>query len=121
MINITGKKAISIFFGILFCISLAFNGWLAYQLSLIIHAYEAQAMNTKTLDFTRMFVEDVLMANKEIDFDTRLSLEASVRGLNDQQIFDQWQKFTKATTKEEASAEVKILLDLLIKKISVNN
>lgn len=64
-----------------------------------------------------MFVEDILMADTEISFDTRLTLETAVRGLNDQQVFDQWQKFTKTTTKEEASNEAKNLLDLLVKKI----
>jgi DNA topoisomerase VI subunit A len=118
MINISTKKAILILFAVLFCLSLAFNGWLIYQVSLIAHAYEAQQTNTRTLDFTKMFVEDVLMADKEIDFDTRLTLETAVRGLNDQQIFDQWQKFTKSTTKEDASNQAKILLDSLVKKIA---
>lgn len=118
MINITPKKAILILFAILFCLSLAFNGWLFYQLSAVARAYEAQQTNTNILDFTKMFVEDVLMANTEIDFDTRLVLETSVRNLNDQQIFDQWQRFTKTTTKEGASNEAKILLDLLVKKIA---
>ena len=115
--NIPIKKALLIIFAFLFCVSLGFNGWLGYQLSLIVRAYEAQAINTKTLEFTRMFVEDILMADTEISFDTRLTLETAVRGLNDQQVFDQWQKFTKTTTKEEASNEAKNLLDLLVKKI----
>jgi hypothetical protein len=117
MINISIKKALIIILAVLFCISLGFNGWLGYQLSLLVHAYEAQSMNAKTLEFTRMFVEDVLMASTEIDFDTRLTLETAVRGLNDPQVFDQWQKFTKTTTKEGASNEAKSLLDLLVKKI----
>ena len=64
-----------------------------------------------------MFVHDILMANKDIDFDTRLSLETAVRALNDQDIFNQWTRFTKVTEKEDASYEAKVLLDLLIKKI----
>lgn len=117
MINITPKKAILIFLAFLLCLSLGFNAWLAYQVSVIANAYEAQQVNARVLSFTSMFVEDVLMADKEIDFDTRLALETAVRSLDDQQIFNQWQKFTKTTTKEEASNEAKILLDLLVKKI----
>jgi len=41
-----------------------------------------------------------------------------VRGLNDQEIFDQWQIFTKAQTKEEASLEAKKLLHMLVLKTS---
>lgn len=111
------KKAIQIFFIILFCVSLGANGWLTYQLSTALSAYHSGQNNTKILAFTSMFVEKVLMASADIDFDTRLTLETSVRALNDQQIFDQWQKFTKAVTKEDSSNDAKILLDLLIKKI----
>lgn len=115
--NISVKSIFLIIFITLFCVSLAFNAWLTYQLRTVLQAYQAQQTNAKVLAFTNMFVEDVLMANKEIDFDTRLSLETAVRGINDQDIFDQWQRFTKTSTKEGASNEAKILLDLLIKKI----
>lgn len=117
MINIPFKKAILIIFIFASCVSLAFNAWLAYQVHTILGINEQQKGNDKVLAFTGMFVEDVLMANQEIDFDTRLSLETSVRALNDQQIFGQWQRFTKAVTKEDSSNEAKILLDLLVKKI----
>lgn len=117
MINIPIKKALLIILIFAFFVSLGINGWLVYQLSLIVKAYETQAMDTKTLEFTRMFVEDILMADTEISFDTRLTLETAVRGLNDQEVLDQWQKFTKTTTKEDASSEAKNLLDLLVKKI----
>lgn len=111
------KKAILILLIVLFCASLVFNGWLVYQLSIAMKAYQAQQSNARILSFTDMFVEDILLANKEIDFDTRLSLETAVRSLNDQQIFNQWQRFTKSESKEDSSTEAKILLNLLIKKI----
>jgi hypothetical protein len=38
--------------------------------------------------------------------------------LKDQEILDQWQKFTGATTEKQAQQEVKNLLDLLVQKIS---
>ena len=111
------KVILSVFLG-LFCISLAANGWMAYQLSLSLKAYNLQQKDAKVLAFTSMFVEEVLMAKADIDFDTRLSLETSVRSLNNQDIFDQWQRFTKSVTKEDSSNEAKILLDLLVKSIS---
>ena len=65
-----------------------------------------------------MFEEKVLLSNKEIDFDTRLSLETAVRNLNDQEVFNQWEKFTNSQTKEDATAQAKALLELLIQKTS---
>ena len=90
---------------------------LVYRCLTAMETYKSQRLNARILDFTNMFIEDVLMANEEVSFDTRLSLENSVRELNDEEIFAQWQKFTKAGTKDEASVEVKVLLSLLIKKI----
>ena len=120
MINVN-KKAISIFFIVLFCLSLAANGWLAYLLYQAASISQVQQLNKNVLFFVNMFVEKVLMADREIDFDTRLELETTVRNLNDQQIFDQWQAFTKAQTKEDASQQAKQLLNLLVKKIKVQN
>jgi len=117
MLNISSKKAFLIIFIFLFFVSLAFNGWLSYQLSIIIKAYSSQQPNVAVLSFTDMFIRDILMADGEIDFDTRLSLETAVRGLNDQAVFNQWEKFVKSGTKEEASDEAKSLLSLLIKKV----
>ena len=117
MINITRKKAIFIFFIVLLCLSLAVNGWLTYLFYQSVKAYQAQQINIRTLSFTDMFVKKVLLVDREIDFDTRLTLEAAVRSLDDQQIFDQWQRFTKAQTKEDASDQAKQLLNLLVKKI----
>lgn len=121
MIIFSVKKVLLIVFISLFFVSLVFNAWLGYQLLSTINIYEAQEMNIKILDFTDMFVEKILMADKEIDFDTRLALESTVRNLGDQQIFDQWQRFTQAETKEGASTEAKLLLNLLVKKIKAHN
>ena len=103
---------------VLFCISLAANGYLAFLAVKLNQAYQAQQVNEKVLAFRNMFTEKVLLADKEVDFDTRLTLETAVRGLNDQEIFDQWQIFTKAQTKEEASLEAKKLLHMLVLKTS---
>jgi len=118
MINIPIKRAIQILFIFLLFLSLAANGWLAYLLYQTLAVSQTQQMNNNVLSFANMFVEKVLMADKEIDFDTRLELETTVRSLNNTAIFDQWQAFVKAETKEDASQQAKQLLNLLVKRIS---
>ena len=117
MLNPVTKKVILITLIVLFCASLVLNVVLAYRCLTAMETYKNQRLNAKILDFMDMFLEDVLMAKEEISFDTRLSLENSVRSLNDEEIFTQWQKFTKVTSKDDASTEVKILLSLLVKRI----
>ena len=80
-------------------------------------AVETQKFNGKVLEFTKLFINDVLEAETEVDFETRLMLENAVRNLNDEEILAQWQKFIASQTEEEAQAEVKNLLELLIDKI----
>jgi len=63
-------------------------------------------------------VQSVLLSDREVDFDTRLSLETAVRNINDQEILSQWDAFTKSSTQQEATKEAKELLGLLIKKSS---
>ncbi|OGZ75537.1 MAG: hypothetical protein A3G45_01040 [Candidatus Staskawiczbacteria bacterium RIFCSPLOWO2_12_FULL_37_15] len=118
---IISKKSIYLFFILLLCSSLAVNGWLMYLIYQTANVFESQKINSNVLSFTDMFVKKVLMAKGEIDFDTRLELETTVRSLNDQQIFDQWQAFTKAETKEESSDNAKRLLNLLVKKLKEQN
>ena len=65
-----------------------------------------------------MFTEKVLLSDKEIDFDTRLSLETAVRNLNDAEIFNQWEAFVNSQTNTEATTQAKKLLELLMKKTS---
>jgi len=117
MVNDIGQKIVLVFFVFVFCVSLGLNLWQSTQLNMIIVAYNKEQSDARVLDFANMFVKNILMADKDIDFETRLSLETAVRALNDQDIFGQWQKFTKCSTKEEASTEAKMLLDLLIRKI----
>lgn len=73
--------------------------------------------NSKIVEFTKMFVSDVLKAQNEIDFETRLTLENAVREIGDAEILAQWQKFTESRTEEEAQLEVKNLLEMLVNKI----
>ena len=80
---------------------------------------KARQINEKTLNFTRIFVVKILKAEKEVDFETRLMLENSVRDLENSEILAQWQKFTNSKTESEAQEEVKILLEMLVNKIKI--
>ena len=72
--------------------------------------------NEKVINFMRLFVEKVLNADKEVDFETRLLLENDVRNLKDEKILAGWQKFTESKTNNEAAENVKELLKILIIK-----
>ena len=74
-------------------------------------------VNSEILSFTEMFIDKVLRAEGDVDFETRLAMETAVRDLKDQEILGQWQKFTSSKSGEEAQAEVKNLFALLVKKI----
>ena len=64
---------------------------------------KTQTMNEKILDFNKYFIDKVLKAEGEIDFETRLKLETAVRNLNDNDILALWQKFVES--KDEISAQ----------------
>lgn len=74
-------------------------------------------LNTKVLNFTSMFIKKVLQAEKEIDFETRLSLENAVRDLKDGEIMAEWTNFIGSQTEAEAQNSVKKLLGILVSKI----
>jgi len=80
---------------------------------------EAQKVNNKVLEFSKLFIEKVLKTKTEIDFEMRLKLENAVRDLGDNEILVQWSKFIESTTEANAQEEVKNLLELLINKIRV--
>jgi len=73
-------------------------------------------INQNVLEFRDSFLKNIILSDKEVDFDTRLELETSVRNLNDVDILKQWQKFTKSQLKEDVSSEAEKLLNLLIEK-----
>lgn len=79
-----------------------------------------QKTNEKILDFTVLFIDKVLKAETEVDFETRLRLENAVRDLDDEEILAQWQKFVNSQSENEAQQEVKNLLGLLIDKIKTD-
>ena len=89
------------------------------ELKLAQASLEAQKTNEKVLDFAKLFIEKVLKAETEIDFETRLKLENAVRNLNDEEILGQWNKFVNSQSEIEAQNQVKNLLELLVSKIKM--
>lgn len=79
----------------------------------------AATVNAGVVMFSRDFIETVLRAKTEVDFETRLKLENEVRDLKDPEILTQWGKFVNSKTEEEAQEEVKNLLGILMKKIQL--
>lgn len=77
-----------------------------------------QQINVKVISFTSLFIEKVLKAEGEVSFEDRLSLENSVRELEDEEILNLWQRFVDSETEDGAQAGVKDLLEILIAKIS---
>ena len=74
----------------------------------------------KVLSFLKLFIEKILKAEGEVSFEDRLQLENSVRALNDDEVFGQWEKFVNSVTNEEAQDNVRDLLELLVNRISPN-
>ena len=72
--------------------------------------------NDKSLRFLQMFIKPGLKSEKEVNFETRLKLENSVRELNDDKIFGAMAKFVNSQNETEAQGNVKELLDLLVDK-----
>ena len=114
------KKITKILLISVLCISLVANVglvfWLVKTVDSLNGRYAKEKINYQILSFANMFVEKILMADGDVDFDTRLELETAVRSLNDTEIFNQWQSFTKSSTKTEASTEAKELIDLLLSR-----
>jgi hypothetical protein len=80
---------------------------------------EIQKVNTKALLFTKMLIEEVLKSETEVNFETRLQLENSVRRLGDENILRQWNIFVNSDDSVVAQREMKNLLSDLINKINI--
>jgi len=87
------------------------------QLNLFISNTQTAYVNQEVLKFTELFVNEVLRAEGEISFDTRLELEGAVRSLEDEEILNAWVDFTNSQTEAQAQEAVKDLLALLVLKI----
>lgn len=112
-------------FGIIFLLSLAGNIYFAGKYSAaqkeigsLRALRETRSVNEKILNFNRMFLEHVLEADKEVDFETRLKLENAVRDIKDPEIMDQWNKFVNSKDEREAQIQMKNLLKILLGKIN---
>jgi len=103
---------------VLLLASFIINGVVFYGLYKTQKIVVLQQENDRIMEFRNMFTEQVLLTNKEIDFETRLVLETTVRSLDDPEIFAKWQVFTNSETKQEATSSAKDLLRLLIEKTS---
>ena len=82
-------------------------------------AISSQRYNEQVINFLKMFIKRVIKSDKEVDFETRLKLENSVRDLKDEQILALWQNFVNSQTEAEAQKNVKELLDLLVEKVYI--
>lgn len=106
-------------------ILLAGNAFFYFQYSRVwqdaqktIDAVKSQkTLNEKVRGFAQLFIDKVLMAEDEIDFETRLILENSVREIGDDEILIKWREFVDSKTEPDAQQKVKNLLLLLVKKI----
>lgn len=87
------------------------------QLQVIKSTEKKVEFNQKVVDFASLFIKKVLQAEQEVDFETRLSLENSVRDLKDEEIMAEWQNFVGSRTEAEAQDSVKKLLGILITKV----
>jgi hypothetical protein len=116
------KKIFKIAVISILCVSLATNVALLFfgvkMYKELVFARDLKQQNSRILSFANIFIEKILLAESDIDFDIRLELETCVRSLNDSEILSQWQKFTKSDSLN-ASREAKNLLNLLVKK-SIN-
>jgi len=78
---------------------------------------QARVVQEDVLRFTELFITGVLQAEEEVDFETRLELEQSVRELEDDEIFALWQALIDSTTEDESQKNVARLLEILISKM----
>lgn len=79
-----------------------------------------QKNNDRVINFLSLFVKKVINASTIVSFDDRLTLENSVRNLNDVQLLNKWKEFVDSKTESEAQKKVKELLDILVEKIRTN-
>ena len=113
-----------LFLVIVVLILLIGNGGMAYkyycsqnELNVNKALLEKQTINKKILNFAKLFVSNVLKAEGEIDFETRLKLESAVRELDDEEVLNKWQLFVNSKTEDAAQNNVKDLLEILMNKI----
>ncbi|KKR69948.1 MAG: hypothetical protein UU13_C0018G0010 [Candidatus Nomurabacteria bacterium GW2011_GWB1_40_7] len=114
------KRFVAIFIVVLIIgnVVFAYNYFTSHkELEIIKSSQTKVELNQKIINFASMFIKKVLQADKEVDFETRLSLENAVRDLKDEEVMAEWQNFTASKTEADAQNSVKKLLGILITKI----
>ena len=114
------KRFVAIFIVVLIIgnVVFAYNYFTSHkELEIIKSSQTKVELNQKIINFASMFIKKVLQADKEVDFETRLSLENAVRDLKDEEVMAEWQNFTASKTEADAQDSVKKLLGILITKI----
>ena len=99
--------------------ALTLNAYLSVkkQLSVAQTIAQKKDVNAQVLNFSRLFIERVLQTKGEVSFENRLKLETMVRDLNDPAILQSWNNFVNSASEQEAQENVKLLLDILVRKI----
>ena len=122
--SINPLRIIAILVILILLTGIAFLGWkyikIQGELQVNKEALKVRQINENILDFAKIFINQVLRAEKEIDFETRLKLEYAVRDLGDKEILKQWDNFVNSKTESEAQNQVKNLLELLVNKIKID-
>src|SRR3989339_1958773 len=107
------KRFVAIFIVVLIIgnVVFAYNYFTSHkELEIIKSSQTKVELNQKIINFASMFIKKVLQADKEVDFETRLSLENAVRDLKDEEVMAEWQNFTASKTEADAQNSVKKLL-----------
>jgi len=102
--------AVSIFFGVRYYETCQESN----KMQNLVYSYEK---GDKVVEFTDLFIAEVLQSDKEVDFETRLKLENAVRDLQNEKIYTTWKKFVDSKDEAEAQKNVEDLLGLLVKEI----
>jgi hypothetical protein len=110
------------FFVILLLMAVIILAWRVVALTSLVNSnsqvLEERSSSQAIIQFGQLFIDKVLRAEGEVNFDTRLELENKVRALNDKDILAGWQKFLASKTEIEAQTNIKDFLALLFNKIN---
>ena len=78
---------------------------------------EEKSLNQNVVNFIKLFVQDVLKADKKVDEETRAELDNAIKYIGDEGISNSWEIFSNSKTEIEAQINVKILIEYLINKL----
>jgi regulatory protein YycI of two-component signal transduction system YycFG len=78
-----------------------------------------QQKNNEIMSFTKLFISKVLNGTGEVSFEDRLQLENMTKNINDKDIIDSWQSFTKSKTPADVEKNFYSLLQILLNKITI--